>query len=51
MSPLFVRRGVDNQLNVFPLIELILSRAFGITFIFSFKEISEVENAVISPPT
>ena len=41
----------DFQVNVLPLIALTLSSAFGMTFIFSLRLISEEANAVISQPT
>ena len=41
----------DFQVNVLPLKALILSSAFGITTMFSFRFWSDEENAVISPPT
>ena len=42
---------LDFQLNVLPVSALTLSRALGIMVIFSFRFLSDDENAVISPPT
>jgi hypothetical protein len=41
----------DFHVNVLPLIALILSSAFGMTTMFSFRFWSDDENAVMSPPT
>ena len=41
----------DFQVNVLPVSAFTLSSAFGMTFIFSLRLMSDDENAVISPPT
>ena len=50
-SPTTVRTGSFFQVNVLPVNDLTLSKAFGITVMLYLKLISDDENAVISPPT
>ena len=51
ITPVSSPLSLSFQVNVLPLIALILSSAFGITLMFSLRLISEEANAVMSPPT